>query len=150
MTLATDLGSTRSGQHATSAPTGQPVDDLLPRIERLAATFEGAPAIRAVVQESRDLLRAFQAVEARQVGMAIADPSFPFADAQERLGSLRRAFGAIVQVALDVLRGDVAPADRVELERVVLLARTAPLTTADDVAAMRAARTNRPRRSAVA
>lgn len=138
MTLAT--GSARPGQH--------PVDDLVSRVERLAATFEGGPSARAVIQESRDLLRAFQAVEARQVSLAIGDPTFPFAAAQERLESLRRAFGGIVQVALDVLRGDLAPADRAELERVVLLARTAPLTTAEDVAAMRAARAGR--RSAVA
>lgn len=139
MSLATDL-------HTTDVAGA-----LGARVERLASSFEGRPAVRAVVQEARDLLRAFQAAEARHVSLAVADPAFPFALAQERLGSLRRAFGAIVQVALDVLRSDVAPGERSELERVVLLARTAPLTTLEDVACLRAARAARPRRtSAVA
>jgi hypothetical protein len=129
--------------------------DLGARVEHLAAAFaspdDGALAPR-VLAEAGELLRAFQAAEARYVSLAVADPSFPFAAVQERLGSLRRVFGAIVQVAVDVLRsGDSKPETRAELQRVALLARSAPMTTADDVAALRSARAARPRRtSAVA
>ncbi len=142
MSLTTDLTGPALLHDATDLTGG-----LGAQVERLAALFEGPPAVRAVVQEARDLLRAFQALEARNVSLAVADPAFAFTAAQERLGAMRRAFGAIVQLALDVVRGDVEPEHRAELERIVLLARTAPLTTLEDVACLRAARAARPRRS---
>lgn len=127
----------------TSASAHDLTEALNAQVVRLALSFERPPLARPILIEVRGLLRAFQSAEARHVSLGLANPAFPFAAAQERLGSLRRAFGGIVQVALDALRHDLVPTERAELERVVLLARTAPLTSVEDLAATRTARSAR-------
>jgi hypothetical protein len=118
-------------------------------VARFGAFFEetddGAeqPEIVALLAEVRDLLRAFQVAEARHVRLGLADPGFAFATAQERLGFLRSTFGAIVRVAIDGLEEILTRVERVELEKIALLAQTAPLTSQDDLEAMRSARQRR-------
>lgn len=122
------------------------------RVERLVALLEPlreGTGVSDVLREVRELFRAFQTAEARHVRVALADPGFPFASVQDRLAFLRRTFGAIARVAAEGLADRLAPEERAELERIAHLSQHAPLTTADDVAAIRAARAGR-RRSAVA
>lgn len=122
------------------------------RVERLVLLLEPPPAghrVQAVVEEVRALLCAFKTSEAQHVRVALADPSFAFEKAQERLGFLRRSFGETVRVAIVGLDLLLSPTERAELERVALVAESAPLTTADDLDIVRAARSG-SRRAAVA
>lgn len=116
-------------------------------VARFGAFFEESdaeqPEVVALLADVRDLLRAFQVAEARHVRLALADPEFAFATAQERLGFLRSTFGAIVRVALEGLDEVLTRVERVELEKIALLAQTAPLTAVEDVEAIRAARRRR-------
>lgn len=122
------------------------------RVERLVTLLEPPPAghrVQAVVDEVRSLLCAFKTAEAQHVRVALADPSFAFSKAQDRLAFLRRSFGETVRVAAVGLDPLLSSSERAELERVALVAEVAPMTTADDVEVMRAGRAG-SRRSAVA
>jgi hypothetical protein len=122
------------------------------RVERLVGLLEPPPAghrVQAVVEEVRALLCAFKTTEAQHVRVALADPSFAFTKAQERLGFLRRSFGETVRVAVVGLEHLLSSTELAELERVALVAEAAPMTTSDDLEVMRAGRAG-SRRSAVA
>jgi hypothetical protein len=121
------------------------------RVTRLVTILDlrEGTGVSDVLREVRDLLRAFQSAEARNVRVALADASFPFTTIQECLGTLRRSFASITRLAADGLEDRLAPEERQELLQIALLAQTAPLTTLEDVAAIRAARATR-RQSAVA
>src|SRR5688500_6449933 len=115
------------------------------RVERLVTLLEPAghpegTGVQQVLTEVRELFRAIQAAEARPVRAALGDATFPFAQVQERLGFLRRTFGAITHLAADGLAARLSPAERAELSRISFLSQSAPLTSVEDVAAMRTAR----------
>ncbi|MCW8139765.1 MAG: hypothetical protein KIT58_12780 [Planctomycetota bacterium] len=140
MTRATPLSARTSPDQAS--PDRGPVD-------RLAALLAAGPATpraeleRRVLGEVAGFLDELKAAEARHVQLGLADPTFPFAAAIERLGGLRRLFAAMLRAALDVLGGRLAPAARAELERAAFLAEAAPLTTPEDLEAIRRARAAR-------
>lgn len=121
------------------------VIELLRRAEGLdrpaSRPWVGRPgALDGILAEVRELFRSTQALEARHVALALAEPEFPFADAQGELAARRRDLAVIV----DGVRGRLAPLltrDEVrELERVAILCCRAPLTSQADLDAMRAAR----------
>lgn len=149
MSLETHMASMRLASH-------HPVTHLDQRVEHLLNLLEPPPSgprmkagVQAVVEEVRALLCAFKTAEAQHVRVALADATFAFGKAQERLGFLRRSFGETVRVAIVGLEQLLSPTERAELERVALVAEAAPLTSCDDLEVMRAGRAG-PRRSAVA
>jgi hypothetical protein len=119
------------------------LDDRVGRLAVLLDPSGEGTGVSDVLAEVRDLFRGFQAAEARHVRAGLCDATFGFRQVQERLGFLRRTFGAITRLAADALAPRLAPEERAELERIAFLAQTAPLTTVDDLAAMRAGRRGR-------
>ena len=133
-----------------SETISQSLEQRVDRLTLLLGRSREGTGVSDVLAEIRDLFQMFQAAEARHVRVALADPTFAFGPVQERLGFLRRTFGAITRVTAEGLDARLAPAERAELERIAFLAEVAPLTSVEDLAAMRVARSSPRRREAAA
>ncbi len=110
----------------------------LPRLTRLP---EDAWEANRLLHEARDLFRLLKTTEARHVTLALGDPHFPFGTVQGELAALRTRFSLHVRDLADA--EPYAVPERHELLKVALLSEQAPLTSAEDLLAIRAARDER-------
>lgn len=108
----------------------------LPRLTRLPEDTWEADRL---LQETRDLFRLFKTTEARHTTLALTDPHFPFDTVQGELAALRGMFSSHVRE----LASSYADGERRELLEVALLSEQAPLTSAEDLRAIRVARNER-------
>ena len=111
------------------------------RLPRLARLPEDAWEADRLLLEVRDLFQVFKTTEARHVTLALSDAHFPFGTVQGELAALRRGFSFhlrnLATAEPYVLR------ERRELLKVALLSEQAPLTSAEDLVAIRVARSER-------
>jgi hypothetical protein len=149
MNADTTLAAELAGLRLASTTLSSTLDDRLGRLAGLLEPPAAGGQARAVVEEVRALLCAFKTAEAQHVRLGLADRAFGFEAAQEGLGSLRRAFADVVRAAIVGLGRVLAAPERAELERVALVAGSAPLTSRADLEGMRAGRAG-TRRAAVA
>ena len=112
------------------------------RLTRLQRLPQDPAEADLLLQEARDVLGLLKATEARQVSEALRDPRFPFGSIQQELGRVRASF-AVSARGLARAR-PYAASQRRELLETAQLVEQAPLTTVEDLAAIRAARSERP------
>jgi hypothetical protein len=109
------------------------------RLTTLERLPEDAWEAERALESAREVFALLKTTEARHVTRGLRDPSFGFVAAQEELGGLRRCFASRVR-ELARSKGFVE-ATRRELLTMAVLAEQAPLSTAADLEAIRAGRT---------
>ena len=107
------------------------------RLPLLAHLPEDTWEADRLLQEARDLFRLFKTTEARHVALALSDPQFPFGIVQGELAALRSRFSLHIRKLAHAR--SYALSERRELLEVALLSEHAPLTSAEDLLAIRVA-----------
>jgi hypothetical protein len=111
------------------------------RLPRLSSFPDEPMAAQSLLGEINYLWSLFKTTEARQVARALGDSRFPFGMIQEELAALRMAFaGRLRNLASAQTFGHT---QRCELLELAQLAEEAPVTSVEDLEAIRVARTQR-------
>lgn len=129
--------SVQSSTHTAAGHTaaGEWNDALAELACRVDALGHGAD----LLVEARSLFQGLKRAEARHVQGALSNPGFPFAAAQERLGTLRATFAVRARAEAHSL----ALRERRQLLDLAYLCKHSPLTDVLDLDAIREARASR-------
>lgn len=111
------------------------------RLSQLDRTPDDAWEAQRMLSDARDLFALIRTTEARHVTKGLRDRGFPFESAQGELGALRREFAALVRALARAWSYEGL--EQRNLRDMAYLAETTPLSTLEDLDAIRSTRLRR-------